>query len=590
MMVLGLSFGFHDAAAALLLDGEVVAAVEEERLTRKKHDAGFPDRAIDCCLAIAGAEASDVDLVAFHEKPIDVLDRNLRTRLRAGPAGWRTLLFDTPGVVKEQLTVPHQIDRWFRRRGALAPAIEYIEHHTSHAAAAFYPSPFESAAVLTVDGVGEHATSSIGEGRGRRLAVDRELRFPSSVGLLYSAFTQYCGMRVNSGEGELMGLAPFGEPQFADRIREHLVEIGHDGSIRLDLGYFDFLRGRRMVNRRFEALFGGPSLPLGQPPTQREADLAASIQLVLEDIVLAMAGHAHELTGHDSLCLGGGVALNCVANGRILRDGPFENLWVQPAAGDAGSALGAAWYAWHELGQRPRPEQPGDRMQGAFLGPSFEPEEIASWLAAEGIEHRRVPSDGERCAQVARRLAAGDVVGWFTGRMEFGPRALGHRSILADPRSATVQGRINGLVKERAAFRPFAPAVLADHVGDWFDDDVVAPYMNVVTSVRSERRVAVPEAASSLTERVAQVRSEIPAVTHVDGSARIQTVDAGRNPAFARLLGAFFDVTGCPILLNTSFNTRDEPVVCTPADAHATFCRAGLDLLVLEDCLVERAS
>lgn len=591
MRILGISYGFHDAAAALVVDGEIVAAVEEERLTRRKHDPSFPARAADVCLAIGAVGPGEVDLLAFHEKPIDVLDRHMRTRLRSGPRALRSLLVDTPETAHEQLRVPVLLDRWFRERGAAAPPVCYLEHHLSHGAAAFYPSPFEQAAVLTVDGVGEHATTTVGSGQGSRLQIDRELRFPDSVGLLYSAFTTYCGFRVNSGEGELMGLAPFGEPVYADAIRREIVDVSDDGSIHLDQRYFAYLRGRRMTSRRFHDLFGGPPRPLGTAPGHREADLAASVQEVLEDVVLAMARTAHDTYGGSALCLGGGVALNCVANGRLRREGPFEDLWVQPAAGDAGSALGAALWAWYGLlGERRVPE-PVDAMRGAFLGPCFDREEVHSWLEREAIRHEVIGDDEARCARVAERLAEGAVVGWFVGRLEFGPRALGHRSILADPRSPEVQARINGLVKERAAFRPFAPAVLVDRAGDWFTDTGTAPYMNLVTRLRSDRLLdadPLPSGAGqTIEDMVAVVRSSIPAVTHVDGSARVQTVDEERNPAFARLLRSFEARTGCPVLLNTSFNTRDEPIVCTPDDAYATHRRAGLDLLVIEDCLIE---
>ena len=590
MNILGISSGFHDAAAALVVDGTIVAAVEEERLTRIKHDPAFPERAADTCLAIAGLEPGDVDVVAFHEKPLGVVNRHLTSRIRGGPRSMPALLTNTPSVIREQLTVGHQIAKWFRVRGVPTPTVVYNEHHSSHAAAAFYPSPFASAAVLTVDGVGEWATATMGEGHGRRLRTDRELRFPDSVGLLYSAFTAYCGFRVNSGEGELMGLAPFGEPRWKDTILEELVTIAEDGSITMNQRYFAYIGGRRTINRRFEQLFGGPTRPRGSTPTRREADLAASVQAVTEEIILAMAREVHRETSWTQACLGGGVALNCVANGRLLRDGPFDDLWVQPAAGDAGSALGSALYTWHEVLGNPREPLDTDSMKGSLLGPQFGRDEIERWLADEGIGHEVIENDEERCRRIAGRLDEGAVVGWFCGRMEFGPRALGHRSILADPRSPSVQQRINGLVKERAGFRPFAPAVLADRAGEWFEHTGDAPYMNIAVQVRPDRRVdtEAPADPDDLEAIVAQVRSSIPAVTHVDGSARIQTVDAGRNAEFARLLAAFDDLTGCPVLLNTSFNSREEPVVCTPDDAYRTFVRTGLDILVLEHCIIER--
>ncbi len=572
-MILGISYGFHDSAAALVAEGDVVAAVEEERLSRIKHDASFPGRAADVCLAIAGASVSDIEAVAFHEKPIDVLDRHMRSRLRAGPRALPALLGETPRVVHDQLAVPHQLSRWFGQRGSALPPVVFAEHHTSHAAAAFYPSPFERAAVLTVDGVGEHATTSIGVGQGSHLSVEEQLNYPHSIGLLYSAFTSYCGFRVNSGEGELMGLAPFGEPRFADRIRDNLITVDANGSVWLDQRYFAYLRGRRMTSRRFSRLFEGAPRPLGSQPTQREADLAASVQMVLEEIMLGCARRAHDITGADSLCLAGGVALNCVANGRVLREGPFSDLWVQPAAGDAGSAVGAALWTWFTMTESPRRPRETDAMKGAFLGPSFDNDEVERWLETEQVPFTAVPDADERARIVAERLGDGAIVGWFTGRMEFGPRALGHRSILADPRSPHVQRRLNSLVKERAAFRPFAPVVLLDRVGEFFDHAGDAPYMNIVATVASDQWVEGEESAPrrgaemTLDDIVGQVRSTIPAVTHVDHSARLQTVDKDRNPALERLLTAFDAHSGCPVLLNTSFNARDEPIVCTPADA-----------------------
>lgn len=593
MNLLGISFGFHDAAAAVVVDGEVVAAVEEERLTRIKHDPAFPSRAADTCLRIAGLEPSDLDGVAFHEKPLGVVNRQLATRLRTGPTGLGALLLSTPHQVREQLSVGHRIASWFNLRDCEAPPVTYAEHHTSHAAAAYYPSPFDEAAVLTVDGVGESATATMGIGRGRRLRVDQELHFPDSVGILYSAFAEYCGFRVNGGEGELMGLAPFGDPVHVDQILEQIVSIAADGSIELNQKYFRYLRGRRTISPQFEALFGAPTRPLYSTPTRREADLAASVQVVLEKILVAMARQVFELTGQHRLCLAGGVALNCVANSTVLLDGPFDEVWVQPAAGDAGSAIGAALFTWYDVlgNERSTGSDGGDAMSGAFLGPSFGPDEVRSWLEQNEIEHRVIDDDEQRYDEVALRIAEGDVVGWFCGRMEFGPRALGHRSILADARSATVQGRINSMVKERASFRPFAPAVLADRASEWFDREQPSPYMTFTAQVREDQRVE-PEDASvdddDLAGIVAQVRSTIPAVTHVDGSARVQTVDADVNPEFAGLISSFERLTGCPVVLNTSFNARDEPIVCTPDDAYRTFVRTGLDLLVVENFLIER--
>ena len=572
-----------------MVDGQLVAAVEEERLSRRKHDGSFPARAMDVALAVAGAGAADVDLVVHHERPVGVLDRYVATRLRTGPSAPRSLFVDLPRVARAQLGVGHRIARWFADRHAAVPPVAYSEHHLSHAASAFLPSPFERAAVITFDGVGEWASATVGRGDGARVRVDGQTDFPDSVGLLYTSMTEYCGFRPNSGEGELMGLAPFGEPRYADQLRDQVVQVADDGSVQLDLRYFSFVRGRRSTSRRWHQLFGGPPRPRGAAPGRREADLAASVQVVLDDVLLRTARHVQRQTGLDAVCLAGGVALNCVANGRLAAEGPFDHVWVQPASGDAGAAVGAAMWGATELGGAPRVVGPSDGMSGAFLGPSFSPGEVRDFLSSAGVAHRTAGSPDDLRAEVARRLAGGEVVGWFCGRMEFGPRALGHRSILADPRSPDVQSRLNGLVKERAAFRPFAPAVLAERAGEWFEVAGEHPYMTSTVPVLPGRRTSV--AASSddddLVAVVQQVRSELPAVTHVDHSARLQTVDEGRNPEFAALLRAFERLSGCPVLLNTSFNARDEPVVCTPADALATFRRTGLDLLVLEDCLVE---
>jgi carbamoyltransferase len=590
VVVLGISAGFHDSAAALVDDGTVVAAVEQERLSRVKHDARFPDRAMDVCLATAGLEPSDIDMVVCHERPVTVLDRYLATRLRTGPSAARSLVVDTPRVVREQLGGARLLRNWFRDRGRRLPQVQYAAHHLSHAAAAFYPSPFRDAAVLTVDGVGEWATATRGAGHGRHLTIEDELRFPHSLGLLYSAFTEYCGFRPNGGEGELMGLAPFGAPSHAQLILDRMVRVAEDGAIELDMKYFAFLRGRTMTSRSFHDLLGGPPRPLGAPPTQREADVAASIQAVTEEVLLRMASDLRERTGATDLCLGGGVALNCVANGRLLTEGPFERVWVQPAPGDAGAAVGAALWAYHSEGGARDPSGL-DGMAGSFLGPAFDALEIHDWLRSERVAHRQFDERSALIERVAGLLADGAVIGWFQGRMEFGPRALGHRSILADARSATVQGRINSMVKERAGFRPFAPAVLADDAADWFKVSRDSPYMSFVLDLHPARHVQLEDGTAAtgpddLLARVRQVRSDVPAVTHVDRSARVQTVDRGRNPVFADLLEAFRSLTGCPLLLNTSFNARDEPIVCTPEDALATYRRTGLDALVLEDCLI----
>lgn len=589
MIVLGLSGGFHDAAAAVVDDGRILAAVEQERLSRRKHDAAFPADAVATCLAVAGIGPAEVDLVACHEKPLDVVGRHVASRLRSGPRAIVPLVADTPAVLATQLGLGRRIASLFADLGAPTPPVHHVPHHLSHAASAFYPSPFASAAILTVDGVGEWSTASIGHGHAHRIVLEHELRYPDSVGLLYAAFTAYCGMRPNGGEGELMGLAPYGTPRFADQILDEVVALHDDGSIRLDRRSFAFQHGRAMTSRRFHRRFGGPPRPLGSEPTEREADLAASIQAVLEEIVLAMAAEAHRRSGAADLVLAGGAALNCVANARVRRDGPFQRVWVQPAAGDAGGALGAALAAVHEHLEVPRPDPAGhDAMAGAFLGPAFGRDEVEAWAADRALAARFVPDDVERCAEVADRLASGAVVGWFTGPMEFGPRALGHRSILADPRSTTVRDRLNEAIKERARFRPFAPAVRAEDLGAWFEADAADPYMTFTAPVAAARRGA--EGDGTIAERLDAVGGELPAVTHVDGSARVQAVDRTVDPRFAGLLDAFAARTGCPVLLNTSFNHRDEPIVATPDDALATFRRTGLDLLVVEHALVEAGS
>lgn len=585
MLVLGIAAGFHDSSAALVEDGVVIAAVEQERLSRVKHDPSFPAEAIDVCLAVAGRDPREVDLVVHHERPIAVLDRYVATRLEVGPRSPRSLLVEMPRVVRGQLGVPGRISRWFMDRRSTVPAVEYVDHHVSHSAAAFFPSPFDAAAVLTLDGVGEWATATRGSGHGRHLDVEVEIRYPNSLGLLYSTFTEYCGFRPDGGEGELMGLAPYGEPRFVDRILEDLVQVADDGTFSMDQRFFAFTRGRRMVSRRFEQTFGGPPRPHGSSPTQREADLAASIQSVLDVILSRMAVDLRERTGERALCLAGGVSLNCVATGHLLRSGVFDDVWVQPAPGDSGSALGAALWACHSRGQA-RVVGASDGMSGAFLGPAFGSDEIVEYLSSIGVPHRRL-GPAELVGQVVERLVDGAVIGWLQGRMEFGPRALGHRSILADPRSAEVKGRINSMVKERAGFRPFAPAVLAEHVRDWFVDGRASPYMSFVFPIEvGEDLPLAVDCDPDIARRASIPLGPVPAVTHVDGTARLQTVDES-NPEFYGLLRAFHRRTGCPMLLNTSFNARDEPVVCTPDDALSTFHRTGLDLLVMEDVLVE---
>jgi carbamoyltransferase len=590
--ILGISALYHDAAAALVVDGEVVAAAQQERFSRKKHDPAFPLDAIAYCLAEGGIAPDGLRAVAYYDKPLTTFVRVLKSFVAAGPRSIRTFPRAMTEWSNRKLWTSFEIEKGIRTLGYEMPAdLYYAEHHVSHAAAAFYPSPFERAAIVTMDGVGEWATSSIGRGQGRTVELLREQRFPDSLGLLYSAFTYHCGFRVNSGEYKLMGLAPYGEPVYVDRILEELVDLGDDGSMRMDLRYFDYLAGRRMTNQRFDALFDGPPREPESPITQRESDLARSIQEVVERAVIGTARTARSLTGEPNLVLAGGVALNCVANGRLRREGIFDDIWVQPAAGDAGSALGCALWAHHQVLEQPRTPVSPDAMSGTYLGPAFSGDDIARDLEAAERPFVRIADPVERAEHIAGLLADGQVVAVFQGRMEFGPRALGHRSILADARDPEAQRTLNLRVKQREGFRPFAPAVLAEHAGEWFDLDGASPYMTFVAPVAESRWVEPAPVAdgSVITDVVAQVRSEIPAVTHIDHSARLQTVDAERAPAFHRILAAFHQLTGCPVLVNTSFNVRGEPIVGTPDDAYRCFATTDIDVLVLEDCILRRS-
>lgn len=585
-VILGISCDYHDSAAALIRGGEVLAAVEEERLTRIKHDASLPARSVASCLKIAGIEAGDVDLVAFYEKPLSLVGRYLASRQRRGPAGMRSFVEDAPKLLGANLMVGYRLDRLLRDLGATrSPQITYVEHHRSHAAAAFFPSPFAEAAVLTVDGIGEWATATIGHGAGRRVDLLEEMRYPDSLGLLYSFFTSYCGFDPNDGEFKVMGLAPYGTPRFVEQLSE-LARVHLDGSVRVDARQLGWYSRSAAGRGRLVSAFG-PARRDGEPLEQRHADLAASVQAVTESAVLRMAAHAQDLTGSDRLCLAGGVALNCVANGRLLREGPFAELWIQPAAGDAGSAIGAALSIWHEQLEQPRTASPVDAMSGSLLGPKAGRDEVLSWLEEQDLEHRWIEDPDELATEVAGRLASGEIIGWYAGRMEFGPRALGSRSILADSRDPDVRRRLNRSVKQREDFRPFAPAVLREHAAEWFELDVESPYMLLVAQVRAAHLCEVEVEPSTLEERSEIVRSDIPACTHVDGSARVQTVDSDRSPDFYRLLTAFYGLTGCPVLLNTSFNRAGEPIVATPDDALSTALAAGLDLLVIEGALIE---
>ena len=639
--VLGLSAYYHDSAASLLVDGRIVAAAQEERFTRKKHDHRFPSLAVAYCLKEAGITIGEVDVIGFYEKPLVKFERLLESYIASAPRGLRSYLMAMPLWLGQKLWIADEIQRELETDRK----IHFGDHHESHAASAFYPSPFEEAAVLTIDGVGEWTTSSIGHGRGSDLEMLRETRFPHSVGLLYSAFTYFTGFKVNEGEYKVMGLAPYGEPKYVDTIRDHLIEVFDDGSIRLNLEYFEFVHGLTMTGARFARLFGGPRRAPDALVTQREMDLARSVQEVVEDVMLRMARTAHRDTGSTRLCLAGGVALNCVGNGRLLREGPFEDIWIQPAAGDAGGALGVALALWHRFLERPRvsAEQRGawmpgraalrtgtsreagpegnttagpenssaassagdaggavahatavselppyaDDMQGALLGPGFSDNEIAEWMRVEGIKGRRLPRT-ELSTAVAQFLADGKVIGLFQGRMEFGPRALGCRSIIADPRSTAMQSVLNLKIKFRESFRPFAPAVLRECVTDWFDLDYESPYMLLVAGVAASRRIPTPAGTDALfgIEKLNVPRSTVPAVTHVDDSARVQTVRRDDNPLYYDIIRAFDVLTGCPVVVNTSFNVKDEPIVCTPADAYRCFMKTQMDVLILESHVI----
>lgn len=588
--ILGLSFDFHDAAAAVVVDGRVVAAAEQERFSRVKHDPGLPEDAVAACLEAAGVTARQLDHVVFYEKPLAVAARFLAAKQREGPRSARSFLRDAPTVFGTNLMVGYRVAKMLRRLGAAnPPALEFVEHHLSHAASAFYPSPYRHAAIVTVDGIGEWATATIGHGNQHRLTLLEEMRYPDSVGLVYSFVTAFCGFRPNDDEYKVMGLAPYGEPRYLDALAE-IAEVCGDGSVRVDARKVAWYAPRGLRRKDVERRFDGPARAAGAELTQREADLAASVQRFAEHAVLSMANRAHELTGETSLCMAGGVALNCVANGKVLRDGPIERLWVQPAAGDAGGAVGAALAYWHlELGRGREADERSDGMSGGFLGPEVPADGIRSAVETAELPHVVVDDEDELAATVAARIDAGDIVGWFRGRMEFGPRALGHRSLLADPRSPTVRARLNAVTKGREEFRPFAPAVLADAAADWFELEGESPYMLVVAPVRAERMLDVGDEPETLAERAEVARSEIPACTHVDGSARIQTVDAATNPTLHRLIAAFRDRTGCPMLVNTSFNRAGEPIVTTVEQAIASARAGHVDLLVVGNTLIEGA-
>ncbi|MCB1098819.1 MAG: carbamoyltransferase [Verrucomicrobiae bacterium] len=589
MYILGISAFYHDSAAALLKDGEIIAAAQEERFTRKKHDLAFPEQAIEYCLKEAGISLADVKFVSFYEKPLQKFDRLIETYLAFAPAGFKSFSKAIPLWAKEKLFQRREMRR--KLPGYKGPFV-YPEHHESHAASAFFPSPFDRAAVLTIDGVGEWASASIGLGEGNKLRLVKEMHFPHSAGLLYSAFTYYTGFRVNSGEYKLMGLAPYGEPRFADVIREKLVRVYDDGSIWLDMDYFNYCQGLTMTSEKFHQLFGRPPRTAETDLSQLDMDLAASIQVVTEEIMVKMARYAREITGANHLCLAGGVALNCVGNGKILREKIFDEIWIQPAAGDAGGALGAAQFVWHHLLERERKPDGRDSQKGSYLGSQPTREETESFLKSAGAKWHHHDNEKALLDSVAAAMADGKVVGWSSGRMEYGPRALGARSIIGDARSEGMQSVMNRKIKFRESFRPFAPCVLKEDVADYFDLEGESPYMLLVAPVKEAIRTPLtPEEEAAmkdpdLRKRVNVKRSELPAITHVDYSARIQTVDEERHGRYCRLMKRFKELTGCAVIINTSFNIRGEPIVRTPEEAYNCFMKTHMDVLVIEDCVL----
>lgn len=608
--ILGISAYYHDSAAALIIDGKVIAAAQEERFTRIKHDPSFPKLAIQFCLKTANCQLEELDAIIFYDKPMLKFERLLETYLAHAPRGFLSFLNAMPIWLKEKLYLKSVLrqelrDLIFARRSEVnattigyerkqekrpkLPQLLFSEHHHSHAASAFYPSPFDKAVVLCLDGVGEWATSSAWLGENASLKPLWEIQFPHSLGLLYSAFTYYCGFKVNSGEYKLMGLAPYGEPKYVEQILEHLVEVNEDGSFALNMTYFDYPAGERMTNAKFDALFGGPAKDADTQITQKEMDLARSIQEVTEKIVLKIAHYAYAQTKCENLCLAGGVALNCVANGRILREGPFKQIWIQPAAGDAGGALGCGLIAYHEYFDEPRKVSPNlDGMSGTYLGPKFDDKDVQSYLQQENISFEQC-TDENLFDLIAKKLDQGNVIGWFQGAMEFGPRALGNRSILGDPRNQTMQSVMNLKIKQRESFRPFAPVVLFEDVDDYFDLEVASPYMLLVAQVKKDIRIQQGQSNTFGLDKLNQARSTIPAVTHVDYSARVQTVEQQTNPRLHKLISQFKALTGTSVLINTSFNVRGEPPVCTPADALRCFWATDMDMLVIENCVLYKS-
>jgi carbamoyltransferase len=593
LKILGISAFYHDSAAALIVDGDIVAAAQEERFTRKKHDAGFPAHAIEYCLAEGGINLENIDYIIFYDKPLVKFERLLETYLSFAPKGFKSFVAAVPVWLKEKLFLKDMLKQDLAKLGSVAknelPPFLFNEHHKSHAASAFYASPFEQAAILCLDGVGEWATSTVWLGDGNKLQPQWELDFPHSLGLLYSAFTYYTGFRVNSGEYKVMGLAPYGEPRYVDIILDKLIDLKEDGTFRMDMSYFNYATGLTMTNRKFAELFGAPARAPDSTVTQREMDIARSIQVVTEEIVLRLCRTAHKELRTDHLCLAGGVALNCVANGRILREGPFEDIWIQPAAGDAGGAVGAALSAWYEYLGKPRHVNGSDFMKGSYLGPGNSNVDIIQYLDSVGARYEQL-EDAELMAKLAEILDGDNVLGWFQGRMEFGPRSLGGRSIIGDARSKRMQSTMNLKIKYRESFRPFAPVVKAENVSEWFEIDRRSPYMLLVAPVKEDKRIEMTEEQKQLfgIDRLNIPRSEIPAVTHVDYSARVQTVHEDTNPRFYRLLDEFDKRTGCPVLVNTSFNVRGEPIVCTPEDAYRCFMRTEMDYLAMENILIAK--
>jgi carbamoyltransferase len=584
MNILGLSAFYHDSAACLVRDGEIIAAAQEERFTRKRHDADFPKQAVEYCLQEAGIKVSDLDYVGFYDKPFIKFERILETYLSIAPTGLKQFLSAIPIWLKDKLWTRENIRKHLDYSGPIL----FSEHHESHAASAFYPSPFDEAAVLTMDGVGEWATTSIGVGKGHQLDLLQELSFPHSLGLLYSAFTYYLGFKVNSGEYKVMGLAPYGEPRYVNLIRDNLIDLKEDGSFRMDMKYFNFLGGLTMTNSRLDKLMGAPARKQEAQLTQREMDIAASLQVVTEEVMLKMSRYVRELTGMKSLCLAGGVALNCVGNGKILKEKVFDDIWIQPAAGDAGGAAGVALCIWYKVLKNERKVVAGkDAMKGSYLGPGYDSESIQKYLGENNIPYKQY-GEAELIKTVVGLLQEEKVAGWFQGRMEFGPRSLGARSIIGDPRSTKMQSIMNLKIKFRESFRPFAPSVLAEKVSDWFEMDSESPYMLLVAPVREDKRIALTEEQKKLfgIDLLNVPRSQLPSITHVDYSARVQTVVPDYNPRFYDLLKAFGKATDCPVLINTSFNVRGEPIVCAPDQAFVCFMRTGMDFLVLEDCVL----